>query len=115
MKEVSKYSREWSISGQYQIVRGAIIVTMNYTTQNYVYNNPSTHDEETRTRYIHKVESFINDKPWMANLELINEASVISEVEQIKKSMDKDMEYLSNLKPEKTFSEKMSDLGFIVN
>ena len=77
-------------------------MTMNYSVSNRMGTN----------RGIHKIDGSINGSVWMSNHNVENQNMMLFEVTRFKSQMLEKMKEMANNKPEKTFSEKMHDLGF---
>lgn len=99
--------------GKVKSVSGEIVVTMNYTTRVIDRYNPLTHDNFPSLVHLHKVESYVDGKPYIKALELTNENMVDSEAKKIKEKLEKHLEEMANAEPVKSFLDKMKDLGFV--
>lgn len=110
--KVSQFTQELYVAGSMRSVSGKIVVTMNHTTENYQYNNPSTHESEPKSRSLHKVVGYINGSIYWENNDVKSEESVITETTKCKHILLKNMESLGNSQEQKSFVDKMKELGF---
>ncbi len=108
----STYTKSLQYKGTVRMVTGEIKVTMDWNIQEYECNNPSTHDTEKKTRRVHKIEAFIDNKKWWEDSSIVSENLVLSEVKRCGKEMMEEMKKLANNHPAKTFAKKMNDLDF---
>lgn len=108
----SEFTQEWEVKGTVRTVKAKIVVTMNYSSKNYAYYNPFTHDDEQRAMSIHKIEGYIDGNLWWKDVDVKNENIILSEVARCKKQMNEEMQKKANSVPDKSFVEKMQDLGF---
>ncbi len=83
---------------------------MNYKSENYNYTNHSTHEDGLRSRWIHKLQAFINDQHFHEVVDLTSEEDVLKQTDKCKITMEREMHRLANAKQEKSFVEKMNEL-----
>lgn len=107
----SYFTQQLEVQGSVSKVTGSITVTMNYTIESYMSNNPSTHEEENRSRYLHKVEGFIEGKLHCKDT-VKSENAVFTQISECKRVLLEDMTKMSNAPLANTFEEKMKKLGF---
>jgi hypothetical protein len=109
---ISKFEKDLSVTGKNGVITGKIVITMNYTTNVMKGTNPSTHDDFKKTIFIHKIEGYINNKIHWMEMDLNSENMVLNEAERCEKKLLSDMHDMANKEREKSFVDKMKDLGF---
>lgn len=109
----SKFVQEFFHEGLLSNVTAKIVVTMNYTFNFVIRNNPVAHDDYPQRIYFHKIESYINGDIYHTIDKIENEADVIKEVKKLKTKLQKLIEEMSNLPAQKTFINEMRELGFL--
>ena len=108
----SIFKQSFQKNGSVRNVTGEIVVTMNYKTKTITGTHAVTHDDYSRQVSLHKIEMFIDGEKWKEVLELDSERMVENESIRAKEQIEQRLDDLANAKPEKSFKERMSDIGF---
>ncbi len=101
-----------TVTGTNGTMEGSIEITMNYTTETYEYNNPSTHDTETNTRHTHKVEAFAHGSLFKTSDPLHTEQQVEKSARNLESLLGNHLKELVNKTPKETFAQRMKKLGY---
>lgn len=108
----SIFKQSFTVKGDVKTATGEIIVTMNYETLTLNRRNPILDEDFNIVKSLHKIESFVEGRLWDSRVKLDSEDRVIIEVSQMKKDLQNHLKKISNLKPKKSFVEKLQELGF---
>lgn len=108
----STFTKQLSVIGKLRIANGKIIVTMNYSTTTKTGTHAVTHDDYSNTMPTHLVQAYIGDTEIRHVNGLTSEQLVLSAVAGIEKELLERMQNLADNPEEKSFVDKMADLGF---
>jgi hypothetical protein len=109
---ISKFERNLSVTGPQGKIKGQIVVTMNHLSSTVTGTHAVTHDDFTKTIYMHKVEGFADGKIVFIDKNCLTEDAVLAQVKNCEKQVLEQLQYLANNQPEPTFLEKLKELGF---
>ncbi len=93
-------------------MEGRIVIYMNFSTEEYNYNNPSTHDSEIKRRNVHKVEAWANDKLWKKSDPINTEQEVEKAARNLESLLGKYLQELASNQPQESFADRMKKLGY---
>lgn len=108
----SIFKKEISVKGSNREVKGLITVSMNSSSYTVSGTNAITHDDYKKTALLHSIEFFVDDNLWKKVNELNSEEQVMSAVRLHEPEMMQHMTKLANAPKERTFFDKMVELGF---
>lgn len=108
----SIFKQSFLAKGKIRTVSGELIVTMNHTIKTINGTHAATHDDFSKQIPQHKIETFVDGKLFECEPELDSENMVLNEVVKMKDKLERHLESISNSEPQKTFLEKMKELGF---
>ncbi len=108
----STFKQSFLTKGTVKTVSAEIVVTMSYTTKDINGTNAGSHDDFSQTIFVHKIEAFVDGKLWKRKLELQNEFAVEVESQKMMKQLVAHIENIANSQAQRTFVEKMEELGF---
>lgn len=100
-------------SGKNGIVSGKIVITLNHTTESRQVHNHSTHDEETKSFSLHKIEAFVDGKSWKVLPKLSSTDMVEIESQNVEKELKKHIKHLSNFTAKPSFVDVMKENGYV--
>lgn len=98
----SVFRKKISVTGSKRTVEGVIVVTM----------NKAVHSKHPSLRAQHEIKACIGDVVWDYCDRLFSEADVLKGVEDMSNKFEKHMMEIAELEPEKTFTDKLTELGF---
>lgn len=106
----SIFRKELSATGKNGTFVGTVVATLNYTTKIITGTHAITHDEYAREIGIHKLEGFIDNKPWISDIQINSESSLLEKSTQMIDMMGKVLYNMANREKQPTFIEKMNKL-----
>ena len=101
------FKQSFQEKGEVRSVTGELIVSMNY----FLKPIQGTHG----TMNTHKIEVFIDGKLVDGVYEIESDATLLKQIEKVKPKLIQKLKELSNQQPEKSFVDKMKELGFTTN
>jgi ribosomal protein S8 len=75
-------------------------------------NSLSNEKNQEQLKKVDEQEGFINNNKLYYKGDIRSEENLLHEIKQLKNTMEEDMTIMGDREPEKTFLEKMKDLGF---
>lgn len=108
--KLSTFEKQLFATGPNGKFNATIVVTMNYSTIIVTGNNPSTHDDYTTTRPIHKVQILINGAVWREACRIREEKDVIILTEKLLNEAHDHLKFLATEPPQKSFDQKINEL-----
>lgn len=105
--------KQISITGMNGTFEGRISIKFNDRTETKEVHNRSTHDEEKRTFYYHRVYGTVKgDKEIIRSEEFQNENLVWQHIEAVEKRLTAKLHLLANVPKEKSLVEMLQSKGF---
>lgn len=108
--KLSTFEKQLFATGPNGKFEATILVTMNYSTMTVTGTNPSTHDDYTATRPIHKVQVLINGAVWKDADRIREEKDVIILTEKLLNEAFDHLKFLATEPPQKSFDQKITEL-----
>ncbi len=91
---------------------GTIKITLNYKTKSIDYNNPSTHDVDTRNVFVSKVETIIGGRITSKIDDIIEEEKLEKIVNKLEDELITLIHHMAHTIPKKSFTERMLAKGY---
>lgn len=107
----SDFQKEVIVGGVNGEFNGFVILKFNYAKKTKEVHNPSTHDEESRTFFVHRIEMIVSGKVIKSD-EFRNESESAAFADAYEKNLTEVLKLMADEPKKNSIEEKLESKGY---